>query len=119
MTKQNSADDDLLYFLKERAKELDCIYQVDELLGNQRLSWPEIFEEIVRVLPLVGSFLNFARLGLYTKTKVIILRVFSLPPSHCAAVLRLTKEKWEGLRWSTPRRFPRVKKATFWRRNAS
>ena len=32
MTKQNSADDDLLYFLKERAKELDCLYQVDELL---------------------------------------------------------------------------------------
>ena len=28
--------------LMERAKELNCLYQVDEILGNQRLSLSEI-----------------------------------------------------------------------------
>ena len=37
--------------LKERAKELDCLYQVDEILGNSRLTLTEMFERIVLVLP--------------------------------------------------------------------
>jgi pyruvate,water dikinase len=41
----------LLDALKERAKELNCLYQVDEVLGNPRLSLPEIFEGIIRVIP--------------------------------------------------------------------
>lgn len=59
MTGKDTANDDLLYFLKERAKELDCIYQVDELLNDQRLSLPEIFEEIVRALPSGWQFPDF------------------------------------------------------------
>jgi len=37
--------------LKERAKELDCLYQVDEILGNSGLTLTEMFERIVLVLP--------------------------------------------------------------------
>lgn len=44
-------DEHSIYFLKERAKELNCLYQVDEILNNPRLSLPEIFENVVRVIP--------------------------------------------------------------------
>ncbi len=37
--------------LKERAKELDCLYRVDEILNNSRLTLAEIFEGIIVVLP--------------------------------------------------------------------
>ncbi|KUG03706.1 phosphoenolpyruvate synthase / pyruvate phosphate dikinase [hydrocarbon metagenome] len=61
MTDKEAANDTLIYFLKERAKELDCLYQVDELLNNQRLSLPEIFQEIVKVLPSGWQFPDFCR----------------------------------------------------------
>ncbi|MGE5614233.1 MAG: PEP/pyruvate-binding domain-containing protein [Bacillota bacterium] len=41
----------LLDDLKEREKELNCLYMVDEILGNQQLSISELFEGIIRVLP--------------------------------------------------------------------
>ena len=41
----------VLHALKERAKELECLYRVDELLSNPDLSVPEIFRQIVAVLP--------------------------------------------------------------------
>lgn len=47
----NNYEENSLHFLMERAKELNCLYQVEELLNNQRLSLPEIFESIVNVLP--------------------------------------------------------------------
>lgn len=37
--------------LKERAKELNCLYQVDEILNNQHLSLAEIFSALVKVIP--------------------------------------------------------------------
>ncbi|MDD3538076.1 MAG: hypothetical protein PHH65_07440, partial [Eubacteriales bacterium] len=40
-----------LELLKERAKELNCLYRVDEILNNGRLSFAEAFERIVLVLP--------------------------------------------------------------------
>ena len=47
--------------LRERAKELDCLYHVDEILNNQRLSLPEIFREITRVIPLGWQFPEVCR----------------------------------------------------------
>jgi pyruvate,water dikinase len=87
MTKQNSSNDDLLYFLKERAKELDCIYQVDELLGNQRLSWPEIFEEIVRVLPFGWQFPEFCQARIiYENQSYHTPGFFPSPLSLCSSI---------------------------------
>ena len=37
--------------LRERAKELNCLYQVEELLGNDRLSLPQIFKELIVIIP--------------------------------------------------------------------
>ncbi|NLG32281.1 MAG: hypothetical protein GX550_02040 [Syntrophomonadaceae bacterium] len=39
------------YLLNERAKELNCLYQVDEYLRDERLSLNEMFEKIVQVIP--------------------------------------------------------------------
>ncbi|NLC07738.1 MAG: pyruvate, phosphate dikinase [Syntrophomonadaceae bacterium] len=56
MKKWEFSGEHSLDFLKERAKELNCLYQVDEILDNQRLSLPEIFNQIVQVIPAGWQF---------------------------------------------------------------
>jgi hypothetical protein len=41
----------VLHALRERAKELDCLYRVDEFLSNTDLGLREILQQIVAVLP--------------------------------------------------------------------
>jgi pyruvate,water dikinase len=43
--------DRLLHDLRERAKELNCLYEVQELLGNPSITIDEILRGIIRVLP--------------------------------------------------------------------
>ncbi|HHW47088.1 MAG TPA: pyruvate, phosphate dikinase, partial [Clostridiaceae bacterium] len=50
MKKENSGEF-LLHVLQERAKELNCLYQVEEYLNNNRLSLQEIFEGIIKTIP--------------------------------------------------------------------
>ncbi len=38
--------------LKERAKELNCLYDVQEILGNPKISVEQAFKEIINVIPL-------------------------------------------------------------------
>lgn len=51
MANDNISSDYSLDSLKEREKELNCLYMVDEILGNHQLSIPEIFDGIIRILP--------------------------------------------------------------------
>jgi hypothetical protein len=56
MNERESTNEYLLDNLKERAKELNCLYQVDEILNNQRLSLPEIFRELTLIIPTGWQF---------------------------------------------------------------
>jgi hypothetical protein len=47
---QNSIDK-LLHDMRERAKELNCLYQVEELLTKTSLPLAEIFSRLVRIIP--------------------------------------------------------------------
>ena len=51
MTRDETQVGIILRELQERAKELNCIYQVDELLNRSELSLDEIFHGIIQVLP--------------------------------------------------------------------
>lgn len=44
-------DEHSIHILKERAKELNCLYQVDEILNNQRLSPGEMLAGVIEVIP--------------------------------------------------------------------
>ena len=51
MTEQPKPIDSLLHDLSERAKELNCLYKVQELLGTPGITLDEICQGIVKVLP--------------------------------------------------------------------
>lgn len=56
MEQTKKTDDPLLEILKERAKELNCLYQIEEILNNRQLSLPEIFEGIIKAIPSGWQF---------------------------------------------------------------
>ena len=51
MNRKGDPDEYLLDNLKERAKELNCLYRVDEILNDQRLSLTEMFNQLTMVIP--------------------------------------------------------------------
>ncbi len=51
MIEQSTPIDKLLYDLKERAKELNCLYEIQELLNKPGITLDEIFAGIVRAIP--------------------------------------------------------------------
>ncbi len=57
-------DDNILENLREREKELNCLYKVDEILSNHQLSPAETFEAVVRIMPSGWRFPELCRVKL-------------------------------------------------------
>ncbi len=51
MTEPNESLGKLLYSLHERAKELNCLYRIEEILNQPQLTTREMLERIVRTIP--------------------------------------------------------------------
>lgn len=51
MDKDYKSLDDLVYDLQERAKELNCLYRIEEALGNHELTMEEVLQQIVEAIP--------------------------------------------------------------------
>jgi predicted nucleotidyltransferase len=52
----NSFSDKLINQLQERAKELNCLYEIQELLSNKNKSTDEVLAEIIQVIPYGWQF---------------------------------------------------------------
>ncbi|MGE5125107.1 MAG: PEP/pyruvate-binding domain-containing protein, partial [Betaproteobacteria bacterium] len=48
--------DRILHDLQERAKELNCLYRVDELLGREEASLDDVLSDVVQTLPAGWQF---------------------------------------------------------------
>lgn len=51
MNDKNNSNEYLLDVLQERAKELNCLYRIDDILNDESLSLAEIFQQIISALP--------------------------------------------------------------------
>jgi predicted nucleotidyltransferase len=67
MKEREGPGESSIEILKERAKELDCLYQVDEVLNNGRLPLPEVFERIILILPSGFRFPDLCRVEITYK----------------------------------------------------
>lgn len=43
--------DNIVYELQERAKELNCLYRIEETLNRQDLTLKQVFEEVLKAIP--------------------------------------------------------------------
>ncbi len=64
MTEQGDNLGKLLYSLHERAKELNCLYRIEEVLSQPQLSTRAIFEKIVKVIPAGWQFPDMCQAGI-------------------------------------------------------
>ena len=51
MAAKKRSIDKLVESLQERAKELDCLYRIEEILGNPDESLEEVCNKIIREIP--------------------------------------------------------------------
>ena len=51
MADQDKPLDDLIWFLSERAKELNCLYRIEEILNQQSISVQEVFQQVIYAIP--------------------------------------------------------------------
>jgi predicted nucleotidyltransferase len=51
MTKQDDRVADILLALQERAKELSCLYRIEEIINREELSLEEVFGAVIEAIP--------------------------------------------------------------------
>ncbi len=51
MPEKEKPVDRLIHDLRERAKELNCLYEIQEILGSPEASIDEVFNRIIKILP--------------------------------------------------------------------
>jgi hypothetical protein len=61
MGAQQNSINKLLLNMKERAKELNCLYQIEELLTKTQLPLAEIFTQIIQAIPSGYQFPEFCQ----------------------------------------------------------
>lgn len=99
MEHTKKTEDSLLDVLKEGAKELNCLYQIEEILNNRQLSLPEIFEGIIKTIPSGWQFRKYVKQGSFSKTPVINLQISNLLLGWIAVISRLTIKSSEKLKF--------------------
>src|SRR4030042_643400 len=61
MSDQKRPADDLIRFLREREKELNCLYRVEEILDDPEASLEDVCHEIIGVIPPSWQFPDVCR----------------------------------------------------------
>ena len=69
----------ILRELQERAKELNCLYKVDELLNRPDLSLEEIFRAMIAVLPPGWQYPHWATSSMIHASSTRSLSAFVVP----------------------------------------
>lgn len=55
--------------LKERVKELNCLYQIDEVMKNEDLPIEEVIKSIIKILPIAMQYPNYSRVRIIYENK--------------------------------------------------
>ncbi len=77
--------DSILHDLQERAKELNCLYRVDELLGRKDADLDDTLAELGRALPAGWQFSNVCVARIVVGSRVIEPPGFEPSPQRLAA----------------------------------
>lgn len=79
MNSDNTPFDKLVHALKERAKELNCLYQVEELLNQNVIVLEDLFSSLIKVIPTGWQF-----------TEACTVRIMYEDQYYCAPGFKVT-----------------------------
>jgi predicted nucleotidyltransferase len=84
--------DRILHDLQERAKELNCLYRVDDLLGREEASLDDVLGELVRTLPSGWQFPDVCVARVVLGNRVFEPEGFKPSPWRMASLLEAQGE---------------------------
>lgn len=107
MDENSNSANQLLHILKERAKELNCLYQVEELLNNPDLTLPEIFNGIIERIPSGWQFPEICQVKIIYENETYISPGYTYS-IYCKSADIRVDDKVAGLievsyNWPVPR----------------
>jgi len=71
MTTADGPIERILYTLQERAKELNCLYEVDEILSDRELPAEETLTRLIRTLPSGLQYPDICQVRIVIDDRVI------------------------------------------------
>ncbi len=80
MTQPKKSFDNLVVSLEERVRELNCVYEIEEILANSELSTHEAFEQIVNILPSGWQYPEVCRVQIRYGSKEYVSDEFRESP---------------------------------------
>ena len=89
MDEQQNSIDKLLHDMRERAKELNCLYQVEELLTKTQLSLAEVLSQLVHVIPSGYQFSEICRVRIVYDGQEFASAGFAPTPRTQTAAIRI------------------------------
>ncbi|MBN1447859.1 MAG: nucleotidyltransferase domain-containing protein [Bacteroidetes bacterium] len=95
MNRKEKSLGDLLYALGERAKELNCLYHVEEVLAQQDVTFDEIFDGVLAAIPPGLQFPDISRARIHYGGKSYSSPDFVETP-WCMASNIVIQDKVEG-----------------------
>jgi hypothetical protein len=114
MGNKNHSIDHLLRDLQERAKELNCLYRVEELLKQSSdMTLEDLFTEIVKILPSGWRFPDLCQVSISYKTKKITTTNYLETPWSLEAPIVVQGNPVGSLRVSYSREIPATKSGYF------
>lgn len=88
MTYHESPQEDSLHSLKERAKELNCLYQVDELLNNSRLPISDMLKAIAQVIPSGWQYPELCEVRIVYENRSYQTAQFATSPCQLTSIIK-------------------------------
>ena len=85
--------DTVLEALRERAKELECLYHVEELLGQHDLPLPDLFRGVVRIIPSGWRFPGICQARIVFEDAAYLSPGFAPPVCGHSADIRMEGTK--------------------------
>ena len=103
MTSQDGSVDTILDALQERAKELSCLYRVNEICNRPQASLDEIFRDVIDILPPGWQYPTECLARITADGVVYEPPGLTGTPWVQVAPIRGSASRWFGETWREPR----------------
>ena len=113
MDNQQHSIDKLLHDMRERAKELNCLYQVEELLTKTHLPLDEILQQIILTVPSGYQFPEICQVQIGVDEKIFRSADFKESPRAHGADIKLEDKVIGRIEVSYIREVPQTENSYF------
>jgi len=113
MNKQETPIQDLFHSLKERAKELSCIYQLEEILQDKSVPLENIFWKVIEILPASFYYANQCRVRIAHNGEVYQSPDFKESPWSLRAGIKVENDETGSLEVAYAQMMPTLNEGPF------